>query len=133
MSIKNVKKNLIVFSCLLDCALECFERTKKNLPILPLQSLKTFQVLYNGCPKSSGQSSTTSNNTDKENTTNASHSTGGGAGGPPAAKASQSPVRSQAATRRSASPSKVGSANYLHICFAPCSFHKRVVLTFCSR
>lgn len=31
-----------------DVAIECFEKTKKNLPLMPLQSLKNFTILYCG-------------------------------------------------------------------------------------
>lgn len=37
-------------------ALECFDKSKKGQPLLPLQSLRTFEVLYNGDKKSGGGS-----------------------------------------------------------------------------
>ena len=38
----------MILFLLSDVAIECFEKTKKNLPLMPLQSLKHFTILYCG-------------------------------------------------------------------------------------
>lgn len=83
-----------VFLMLADLALECFDKSKKNQPLIPLQNQGTFQIIYNACPKSasSSESQTSSSST----STHVS----------PTRRASQSPTRSLPA-RRSLSPAKV--------------------------
>lgn len=95
----NVADPLIL--SLIDLSIECFEKTKRNQGLMPLQSLRTFTILHNACPKGSGGGTSTSSSASNKgapttslNEVNVSRSQ------------SHSPTRNQP-TRRSTSPSKV--------------------------
>ena len=43
-----------------DVAIECFEKSRKKQPLLPLQTENTFHILHNGCVKSRSNTPTSS-------------------------------------------------------------------------